>query len=99
MILSLDRERQALDGAQVERGTFSACFFSISTCFFSAQLGQIEVIGAVDPIDERQNKERRLPSHLFAEEADRENDGRAHHVEGERPEWHSAQTYAPACFP
>ena len=87
MILSLDRERQALDGAQVERGhILGVLFFDLDLFLFRRQLGQIEVIGAVDPIDERQNKERRLPSHLFAEEADRENDGRAHHVEGERPE-------------
>ena len=44
------------------------------------------MIGAIDPVDQRQNEKRSLPSHSFAHQAYGKHYRRTYHVEGERPE-------------
>jgi hypothetical protein len=87
VVLGFDGQRQALDGAQVEGGNlFGVPFFNLDLLLFRRQLGEIEMIRAIDPVDQRQNQKRSLPSHLFAEETHRKHHRSAHHIKGEGPE-------------
>ena len=87
VVLGFNGQRQGFDGAQVQRRNFfGVALFYFDLPLFRGQLGEIEVIGAVDPVDQRQNQKGSLPSHALAQVADTKHDCGADHVEGERPE-------------
>ena len=87
VVLGFDGQGQSFDGAEVQRGNvFCVALFDFDLGFFSGKLGEIEMVGAVDPVNEGQNQERSLPANAFAEQADSEHHGGSNHVKGKGPE-------------
>ena len=58
VILGLDRQRQRLDGSQVQRGHF------FGVALFCLQAIQIQPVGAVDQVHHRAGQQHRLPAYI-----------------------------------
>ena len=80
VILGLDRQRQRLDGSEVQGRDFLGVFR------FRLQPIQIQPVGTVDQIDHRAGEQHGLPAHVVRGAADRPGDPGSRHVMRQRPE-------------
>ena len=87
VIFGFDGERQCLDRPHVERRDFfHVPLLYLDPIFFGLQSAQIQAVGAVHPVDQRQHKQRSLPSCGVIDDSNQSHRRGSDQVIRERPE-------------
>ena len=96
VVFGFDGQSQRLDGAHVQRSNLlHVPLFNLDALFFGLQSAEIQSIGAVHPINQRQNEQRSLPTGALIDDAHQAHRGCANQVVGKRPEVAFLPNFAP----